>query len=295
MRAAFVCLPNILTTSLTNAMELFFAANQVAKTLHRKNHQGLELVTVAKSLEQLKFNSGLTINPQKSFDDDCYDLIYIPALWRSPNSALQQTPELTQWLKRQFEAGAILNGTGTGVCFLAESGLLNGRPATTHWHYFDEFADRYPLVHLKRQHFITSAGRIYCAASINAQTDLTLHHVHRLYGKQVADHLSKHFSHEVRQDFDRLSFKQDQNTNHPDEQILQTQLWMQANYSDPELNVYQVARKFGMSPRNFSRRFLKASDTSPRKYLQNLRYQHARELIRSTNLSVGEVLEFRLL
>ena len=216
-------------------------------------------------------------------------MVYLPALWRNPRPIVKKNKELVEWVRWQYEHGAIINSTGTGVSFIAESGLLNNKPATTHWHYFDQFARDYPLAELKRQHFITNAGKIYCAASINALTDLTLHHVHRFFGKSVAEHLSQHFSHEVRQSFDRLSFTQEENTNHPDEDILQAQLWLQNNLSKPSLSIDKLAKLFGISQRSFSRRFRLATNTTPLKYLQNQRFEESKDLLQNSNLSISEI------
>ncbi|MFT6406789.1 MAG: transcriptional regulator GlxA family with amidase domain [Arenicella sp.] len=289
MRIAFLVLPNMLATSLTNAYELFFAAKQAAKMRRLGIAKNVELVKVAIDEKRIELPSGLSFQPDQGIDDSLFDIVYIPALWRNPTPVVKDNPEIIEWIRSQYEHGAIINGTGTGVCFVAETGLLNGRPATTHWHHLEKFASNYPEVELKRQHFITTAGRLFCAASINAQTDLNLHHVHRVFGKDIADHLAQHFSHEVRQPFDKLSFNQGDNSNHPDEVILQSQLWMQNNLSDHEISMRVLAKLLGMSQRNFNRRFRDATNLSPLKYLQSRRLNQARELLQNTNLSISEI------
>jgi transcriptional regulator GlxA family with amidase domain len=293
MRIAFVITPHMLATSLTNAYELLFAASEVAKThaMHAQEltHSNIELVKVAVSDERIALPSGLSLSPDKALTDEVYDMVYLPALWRNPRPIIRQNPEIVAWVRWQYEHGAIINSTGTGVCFIAEAGLLNEKPATTHWFYFEQFARDYPLVQLKRQHFITTAGRLYCAASINALTDLTLHHVHRFINKEVSEHLSRHFSHEVRQPFDQLSFTAEENTNHPDELILQAQLWIQNNLSKVAISIQSLATLFGMSQRNFTRRFKQATNMTPVQYLQKRRLSAAQELLQSTNLSIKEI------
>lgn len=302
MRIAFLIAPNMLATSLTNAYELFFAANQTVKLLRVPppslvNDEGetksidrhVELIKVAPLSARITLASGLSLLPDEALTEDVFDMVYLPALWRNPRPIIKRHPEIVEWVRWQYEHGAIINSTGTGVCFLAETGLLNGRPATTHWYYFDQFAKDYPLVELKRQHFITTSGNIYCAASVNALTDLTLHHVHRYFGGAVSEHLSRHFSHEVRQPFDSLSFNAEENTNHPDEVVLQAQLWMQNNLSKSAISMRGLAKLFGMSQRNFSRRFKVATNMTPVQYLQNRRLEAAKELLRSSNLSIKEI------
>ena len=289
MKIAFVMTKNMLATSLTNAYELFYAAKQTAKKHRDLAQYNVELVKVAATDRRLNLSSGLSLMPDATLSQEHYDMLYLPALWRNPRPVLRHNQALIDWVRWQYEHGAIINSTGTGVCFIAATGLLDNKPATTHWHYFEQFAKDYPKVQLKRQHFITSAGRIFCAGSINALTDLTLHHVQRYFNKEIAEHLSRHFSHEARQPFDRLSFNQQQNSNHPDETILQVQLWIQNHFSKTSISMADLATLFGMSQRNFSRRFRLATNTTPIQYLQNIRLKEAQELLHNSNLSISEI------
>lgn len=289
MRVAFVIIPNMLATSLTNAYELFFAANQTAKLHPDSGQSEVELVKVSTDLKRFSLPSGLSLVPDAEISQDVFDIVYLPALWRNPRPIVRNNPALVDWVRWQYEHGAIISSTGTGVCFTAEAGLLNEKPATTHWHHFEQFAQDYPLVELKRQHFITNAGKIFCAASINAQTDLTLHHVHRLYSREISDHLAQHFSHEVRQPFDRLNFSQEENTNHPDEVVLQAQLWMQNHLNKAAISMRKLSELFGMSQRNFTRRFRSATNMTPLQYLQRQRFSEAKELLQNSNLTISEI------
>lgn len=289
MRVAFLVIENMLVTSMSNPFELFYAANQTAKMHRDTSRRDVELVKVAISDQRLDLPSGLSIRPEATLSKQPFDIIFVPALWRNPRPVVKRNLEIVEWLKWQFEHGAVINATGTGVCFMAETGLINNKPATTHWNHFEQFALDYPKVDLKRQHFITSAGKIYCAASINAQTDLALHHIRRVYSKEVSDHLARQFSHEVRKSFDRLSFNQEDNSNHPDETILQAQIWLQNHLSKTGISIQQLSLLFGMSQRNFTRRFVIATNMTPVQYLQSLRLQEAKELLQNSNLAIAEI------
>ena len=289
MKIAFLVIPNMLATSMSNAFELFFAGSQISKMRNRANSQKVSLHKVALDVLAVDLPSGLTLTADARINKDTYDMVYVPALWRNPKPIVDQNPTIVEWLRWQYEHGAIINGTGTGVRFMAETGLLDNRPATTHWHNFDAFEQDYPAIKLKRQHFITNAGRLYCAGSINAQTDLTLHHISRIFGKETSKHLAQHFSHEVRQSFDKLNFNQDKNNNHPDEKILQTQLWMQNNLAKTDIQMSVLANSVGMSQRNFTRRFRVATDMTPVQYLQSKRIELARDLLQNSNLSISEI------
>ena len=289
MRIAYAVFEGMLVTSFSNAFELMFAARMKALSERNTSASKIELIKVGAQSDRIQLSSGLSIVPDMELDDSRFDMVFVPALWRNPKPYVRKNKEFVTWLRAQWEKGAIINATGTGVCFIAESGLLDNKVATTHWHYFDAFARDYPEVELKRQHFITGAGKLFCAASINAQTDLVLHHVHRFLGKSVSEHLSRHFSHEVRQPYDQLSFDQEKENAHPDETVLQAQLYIQNNLHQSGLNLETLADLSGMSERNFSRRFKRATGITTLQYLQEQRIKEAKDLLKNSDVSIGDV------
>jgi transcriptional regulator GlxA family with amidase domain len=80
---------------------------------------------------------------------------------------------------------------------------------------------------------------------------------------------------------------QQQNT-HNDEQIIKIQEWLQENYQQAIL-FHKVAAKFKMSVRSLNRRFKTAANKTPIQYLQEIRIDHAKELLKQSNLSIAEV------
>ena len=292
MKICYVLLKEMLATSLTWPSEMWASAAQSARS-QQLNNKRIHSHFISTNLNAIKTHSGLSFSPELSFDNSMknnlvFDLIYIPALWRSPNKIIPHAAKLIQWMQYQYENGATICGVGTGVCLIAETGLLDHKAATTHWYFFDEFAKNYPQIDLKRQHFITEAEPIYCAASINSLADLTIHFIRRFYGQNTAQHIERHFSHEIRRAYDRTSFMDKNNQNHPDEAVLQTQIWMHDNL-DEEITIKKLALLSDMSERNFARRFQAATDKTPNQYLRSLRIDTAQDLLQYSNLSIAEV------
>jgi transcriptional regulator GlxA family with amidase domain len=284
----FILSEHMLATSTTWPSDMLSAANYAAKRLCPQKPL-LNLTIAAETLSAITCHSGVTLTPQQSFEDiERADIIYLPALWRNPQPIIKRQTKLIAWLQKQFEQGAIISAVGTGCCFIAETGLLDNKPATTHWYYFDKFQQLYPAVELKRQHFITQAGSIYCAASINSLADLSVYFIQRFFNTAVAQHIQRHFSHEIRKPYESLSYFENNNVNHPDETMLQAQLWM-LNNSAKASTLDNIAQQFDMSPRNFSRRFKLAIGKTPIKYLHEMRLNNAKELLQSSNLSIAEI------
>jgi transcriptional regulator GlxA family with amidase domain len=278
----------MLATSASLPAEMLRAAQDVSDGRHRGKHQ-LHIATVGTQLRSMATRTGLGITPDYTLDDaPDADIIFIPSLWRNPKKIIAHNFAVIDWLKVRFTEGTTIAAVGTGCCFIAASGLLDGKPATTHWHYFDRFEKDYPLVNLKRDFFITQAGDIYCAASVNSLADLTVHFIQQLYSLPIAHHIERHFSHEIRRTYESMRYFEGSTDKHSDENILQSQLWFQDHYAE-ETNIAQVAQKFDMSVRSFNRRFKTATGKTPLQYLQELRMGTARDLLQTTNLSIGEI------
>lgn len=285
---AFVLCEHMLATSTTLPMEMLRAAESAALG-HDRTAQRLNLFTVAVDKSPVETRAGFSLTPNLSLEQ-CPrpDMIYIPSLWRNPRPIIRRNRALLDWLRGQYENGVTISAVGTGVCFLAEAGLLNDKAATTHWYYFDQFQRDYPQVQLKRQYFIAQAGNLYCAASVNALADLTVHFIQRMYGKPVSLHVERHFSHEIRRSYETTSYFDGGTRHHPDEEVMQAQMWLQDNYGR-EIKLSLVAERFDMSVRTFNRRFKAATGQSPLQYLQEIRIETAKDLLKTTNLSISEV------
>lgn len=233
--------------------------------------------------------SGRHLIPDRTVRDaDEYAVIYLPSLWRDPVQSARHARALTPWLRTRYKAGAIIAAVGTGATLLAQTGLLDGRAATTHWHFFDRFERLFPAVELKRDFFITQADNLYCAASINALADVTVHLIERFYGYPTAAHTERQFSYEVRRPFEKYGYLSGQTRQHSDELVAGVQSWLTDRLSEP-LRLSEVAGRFGVSTRTLLRRFERATSTTPGRYLQHQRLDVAKGLLQATNLAIGEV------
>lgn len=292
IRIHFLLCERMLATSSTLPMEMLLAAESAVRSMLPSDQQRpLDIKTISLSSTPIATRTGLLWQPDVTIaGKPDSDLIYIPGLWRNPRPVVQQNRETLEWIREQYQNGAIISAVGTGVCFLAEAGLLDGKAATTHWHYFDQFQKDYAAVQLKRQYFITQAGNLYCAASVNSLADLTVHFIQRFFGKTIASHVERHFSHEIRQAYETSGFFEAQENRHPDEDITQIQIWLQDNYQR-DILFPQVASRFSMSARTLNRRFKNALGQTPLDYLQEIRINIAKDLLKTSNLSISEIAD----
>ncbi len=279
---------NILATSATLPVEMLKTAESAARG-RSPDARGIDVQSVSLSGEPVTTSSGFRLTPSTDLAaiGDC-DLVHLPGFWRNPRPTVNRHRGLLPWLRDQHARGTSISSVGTGCCYLAEAGLLDGKPATTHWHYFDQFQRDYPAVALKRQYFITRADNIYCAASVNSLAELMVNLAFRWYGKSVANVVQRNFFHEVRHGFEPANYYIEEEEKHPDEHILQVQIWMQDNFNKP-VTITSLAQQFGMSVRTLNRRFKNALGKAPLDYLQLLRLNNIKELLRTTNLTLAEI------
>ncbi len=285
---AFILYPRALLSSITLPAEMLQAADHVYRVRH-KGASGLTVHMVTLSEEPITRTGVLAMQPNCRPDNlGDVDLLYLPALWRNPIPILHRQRRMLPFLQDMAASPTLICAVGTGSCFTAEAGLLDHKPATTHWYFMEEFSRRYPQVQLKRRHLITRTGNLYCAGSINAVADLTGHFIERFYGPRVARQVEAHFSPEIRRSYRQHSYFEDEANLHHDELMIDAQQWLHEHFTEnPDFAA--LARHLQMSQRTLNRRFKLATGMAPGRYVQQLRLEHARELLRDSNLSITEI------
>jgi len=287
--------PHVLATGITLPVEMLLAGEAFAR---RYDKSVLKLTTqfLSESSASIKSRAGITmvaditLEEQSTINAVLPDIIIVPSLWRNPRPVLKSHPKLVAWLKQCWQQGSTLIGVGTGVCFLAESGLLDNHSATTHWHYVAQFKRDYPKVNLKPDFFITQSERIYCAASLNALADIIVHLIAQHYGKEAAQNVERNFSHEIRKPYEEQRYLEGAVDRHADELIAEIQFWLRTHLNT-ELTLTEIAKQFGISQRSFTRRFKAATGVRATQFWQQLRIETAKELLASSNLTIQEIAD----
>ena len=289
LSVGFILYPQTLMSSVTLPMEMLEAADQFQRARYREA-AGLKIL-----LAEVPANQDAGSAPRTLLSGNCslsalegVNLLYLPAIWRNPLPVLRHCDAVFPLLQRLALRGTLICAVGTGSCFPAEAGLLDERPATTHWFFLQQFAERYPAVHTKSRHLITRAGNLYCSSSINGVADLTVHFIERFYGPRIARQVNAHFSPEIRRPLHEYGFIEGESNRHHDELVIDAQHWLQEHFAS-RIDMKSLADRLSISQRSLNRRFVQACGTTPLRYLQQLRIHHACELLRDTNLSIADI------
>ncbi|UUY10522.1 GlxA family transcriptional regulator [Pseudomonas sp. J452] len=216
------------------------------------------------------------------------DVIILPAFWGDFDELRQRSPQIIPWLRDQHAAGAALCGEATGVFWMAEAGLLDGKEATTYWRFFREFAERFPKVLLNQEKHLSDADNLYCAGGVTSACDMYIYLIERYCGASIAQGVARDILYETQRSYSpgRIGFGGQKL--HQDVAILQVQQWLEEHFAE-KFRIEDVAREHGMSIRNFMRRFQAATGDKPLHYLQRLRIETAKSLLSSTRKSIKTI------
>ena len=216
------------------------------------------------------------------------DLIILPTAELHLEDSTRANAPLVPWIRRHYMRGASIAAICTGVSVVAEAGLLDGKPATTHWGVVEQFRQRYPKVQWQPERFVTESGRIFCGGGVYSAIDLSLYLVEKYCGHEIAVETAKSLLLETPRTWQSAYGTAPPRSGHDDDEIQKAQAWLFRNFKE-EVRVEELAAKMGMSPRNFARRFTSATGETPLNYLHRLRIDAARHLLETRGKSVADV------
>lgn len=206
------------------------------------------------------------------------DIIILPASGLDVQDRIARNTSLLPWLRKWHSRGAYIAAVCSGVAFLAECGLLDGRQATTHWAVAEILRERYPKVLWRPEQFVTEDGRVFCSGGVYASIDLSLYLVEKFCGHEIALKCAKSLLVSMPRSRQSGYSIVPLSRPHSDEKIKQIEEYLQ-KYFDREVSIDSLADRIGMGPRNFIRRFKAATGRLPGAYTQMLRVSAAKELL----------------
>ncbi|MFJ4502154.1 helix-turn-helix domain-containing protein [Streptomyces sp. NPDC088864] len=212
--------------------------------------------------------------------------VVVPA-WRSITSP--PPLEALEALRRAHEEGARIVGLCTGAFVLAAAGLLDGRPATTHWMYAPTLAKRYPSVHVDPRELFVDDGDVLTSAGTAAGIDLCLHIVRSDHGTEAAGALARRLVVPPRRSGGQERYL---DRSLPEEigsdPLAEVVAWALEHLHE-QFDVETLAARAYMSRRTFDRRFRSLTGSAPLQWLITQRVLQAQRLLETSDYSVDEV------
>ncbi|WAL94558.1 GlxA family transcriptional regulator [Streptomyces sp. Je 1-369] len=206
---------------------------------------------------------------------DTADTLIMPG---RPGNTVPRAPDVLAALRRAHARGARILSFCTGAFALAESGILDGRRAATHWQWADSFRELFPAVQLERDVLFVDDGDILTAAGSAAALDLSLHIVRKDFGAEVANSVSRRLVFAAHRDGGQRQFIERPVPAVPDESLAPVLAWAQERLGEP-VTVTGLAARAGVSPATLHRRFRAQLGTTPLAWLTSERVALACRLI----------------
>lgn len=203
----------------------------------------------------------------------------------------QESTAVVDWLHLAAPHARRIASICGGAMLLAQTGLLDGRRATTHWRLLETLQTQYPAIHVEGGPLYIQDGPILTSGGVSSGFDLTLALVEDDYGFTLAREVAQDMVMYLRRPGGQLQFSrynlQQPGTSGP---ISDLQTWILENLT-ADLCVENLAQKAAMSPRNFTRVFTRETGASPARYVTEARLAAARQLLEQTSYPLERIAE----
>lgn len=150
---------------------------------------------IAEQGDIVSCRNGLLVQPHATIDQHPdLDIVVVPG--GQGTRRVMSNPRVLQWVRAQAERADLMTSVCTGAFVLAESGILHGRRATTHWASIDGLRDSYPGITVHKEQRWVDEGRIITSAGVSAGIDMALHVIERMHGPAIAKETARNMEYD---------------------------------------------------------------------------------------------------
>ncbi len=280
-----VAFPNAQILDITGPFEVFSFANALLQKLGICEQKIYSITLLAAEPGPITTMSGLQIVADEAYGDSDseFDTLIIAG---GEITAELSNVKLLDWIKIMVSKVNRLASVCTGAFLLAESGLLDDRKATTHWHYCQLLAKNYPRIHIEPDQIFVRDGRIFTSGGITSGIDLALAMVEEDWGQELALAVARFLVVFLKRPGGQSQFSNYltcEASHRPD--LRELQAWIMAHTGE-DLRVELLAERMAMSPRNFARLFLAETGMTPAKFVEMARIDQARFLLEVSEFTI---------
>lgn len=196
---------------------------------------------------------------------------------------------MLKWLARVAPEVRRVASVCNATFVLAEAGLLDGRRATTHWAFCEEFARRYPKVTLDPDPIFVQDGNMFTSAGATSGLDMTLAFIEQDFGREVALRVAQFLVFFLKRPGSQAQFSVQMASQLAERDVIREIQKHIIDHVGEDLSVLALSRRAAMSPRNFARVFSEEVGVTPGKFVEDTRLECARERMEQSQLTVEEV------
>ena len=290
-RIVLLVLPGTNLMTLAGPVDVFTRASTALLRAKQRSSPAYEVVILTADDGRLMTPSGFGITGGRPWREwrETADTLLVLAGAEAAQSGVD--PELLAWLRARAADTRRIGSVCAGAFILAAAGILDGRQATTHWELAGTLTRRYPRVSVDGDRIFTQDGKVWTSAGVSAGNDLALAMVEEDHGHILALEIARRLVLFMRRDGGQKQFSSQLAAQAADhQQIRELVAWM-SEHLDGDLSVPVLARRAGMSERNFGRVFKQHLDTTPARFVARLRMEAAQARLAGTSGKLDAVAQ----
>jgi transcriptional regulator GlxA family with amidase domain len=288
MDVAVVAHDGVFDSGLAAILDVLSFANALGGQIHEPPTWNVTMVGPA---PQVRTAAGFLVAPEPLEHAQTADLLVVPALLETQPSALldrvggDETLPVRNLIARTRDRGAAIASACAGTFLLAEAGILDGLPATTTWWLSPAFRARYPRVQLDHSQMVITSDGITTAGAAFGHIDLALAIV-RAGSPSLADLVARYLVVDERPS--QSAYTIPSALAQSDPTVAAFERWTREHLAEP-FKMAEAAKAIGVSERTLQRSVQRTIGTSPIRFVQDLRIERARHLLRTTDKSVEAI------
>ncbi|MES2975220.1 MAG: helix-turn-helix domain-containing protein [Pseudomonadota bacterium] len=282
---ALLAAPGVTASTLYGFYDALAGTRRDWQILHGQDPAPSPLRPLVVSRDGLPFtgHNGIVITPDASFVQCGQpDVVCITDLAIAPDEPVGDAYAAeVAWVRDCHEAGAMVAAACSGAVLLAQTGLLDGQDATSHWAYCDQLRRNHPGTRWQPERGFVVAGadqRILMAGSGAVWHTLVLALIARFCGPEEAMQVARINLLEVNTTSPMAYASLTCGSRASDPLVERCQHWAASNYHE-EAPVARMVELSGLAERTFKRRFTQATGMSPLEYVHRLRLEEAKQML----------------
>jgi transcriptional regulator GlxA family with amidase domain len=179
------------------AEELDFVGPWEVLTMWAKSHpdDGVEVFMVAQGAEPVTCAKGMRVIPDHTWDTaPSFDVLVFPG--GEGNMPQIGNEAIRSWLQKAAQRGTLMTSVCSGSLVYADAGLLDGKPATSHWSVVKALGSMGKDIEVRPDDRFVDAGNVITAAGVSAGIDMALHLVARLKSPERAREVKRNIQYD---------------------------------------------------------------------------------------------------
>jgi transcriptional regulator GlxA family with amidase domain len=281
---------DVVLTALSSCASLLISANEAV--IRRGKPAPFQVELVGVFLKNVQLNMAVQFYCSKTIADTFdTDVIVIPPMTTIPqdmNALFSKNSSLIDWVKKKYTQKAQVISLCTGAYFVAEGGLLDGMPATSHWGAMEDLQKRYPSINFKPDQVVTNSRAIITGGGGFSSLNALLYFIEKNCGKEISIELSKFYGLDYGRTSQSIFAVFSGQRLHNDDEIHKAQTYIEKKFKT-DISVEQIARQVNMSRRNFIRRFKNATSLNPIEFIQKIKVEAAKKALEAGETNIASL------